>query len=283
MEAEGAALTLQKNGKRARLFVRCIIEACHGASQCRIHACPPPNLSYRVQPHIVVILVALSLTSSSSSEPSLYTDRVFVIFRRDATACISRDDGEGFRQNERRWRLGRVGPRCLLGQLQLQSLLECQPDRRLARYAVEVLNLSPMDPGILKANTSNKDQIIRVLERADATCDAVAQARRDDGSINRRVMFRALDEQLRDKRAFELPRNIDGFWPRIVRLFGSRWPYILSLKQPASARLKGAIEPISEAELLNASTCWSRPLAPSGKGADRKRKAPTRPIRQLRK
>lgn len=96
-------------------------------------------------------------------------------------------------------------------------------------------------------------------------------------------MFRALDEQLRDKRAFELPRHVDGFWPRIVRLFGSRWPYILSLKQPASARLRGAIEPIYEAELLSASTCWSRPLTPSGKGTQRKRKAPMRPIRQLRK
>lgn len=96
-------------------------------------------------------------------------------------------------------------------------------------------------------------------------------------------MFKGLDEQLKNKRAFELPRDVDGFWSRIVRLFGSRWPYILSLKQPASVRLKGAIEPISEAELLNASNCWSRPLAASGKGTERRRKAPIRPIRQLRK
>lgn len=59
----------------------------------------PPNLSYRVQPRISVILVA-SLTSSS--EPSLYTGGVFVTFRRDAIACISRDDGERFQKNRRR-------------------------------------------------------------------------------------------------------------------------------------------------------------------------------------
>lgn len=119
----------------------------------------------------------------------------------------------------------------------------------------------------------NTGQIVRRLHEADATCPALDQARRDDGSVDRRAMFMALDEQLRQRRPLDLPRRVDGFWSRIIMLFGDRYPYLYSMKRPMVGMGKDVVKPILEADLIHASRCWPSRLQPSDREANGKRKA----------
>lgn len=116
-------------------------------------------------------------------------------------------------------------------------------------------------------------QIVRILQKADVTCPVLTQAQRTDGSIDRRALFMALDEQISQRRASALPRHVDGFWPRILKLFGRRYPYILKMKRLDPEKDDEEILLIDEVDLIHASRCWPSLLKRSGRAAKGKESA----------
>ena len=55
-------------------------------------------------------------------------------------------------------------------------------------------------------------------------------AARQDGQVDRTALFHVLDEGLRQRRAASLSYSVlYGFWARVVKLFGDRYPYVRKL------------------------------------------------------